>query len=129
MELVYLAVDSQLFQCLSYGGSADVEVLTQDSFRWDRVSRFELDEYFPPQLIDQLEIQRDGIFLSSFQIVFHSRWHSPFRFLVLHVFQMRSFFSAMIPAGTVVHTSRCHIRKNISFKFILIVDIWSVPVI
>ena len=88
MELVYLAVDSQLFQCLSYGGSADVEVLTQDAFRWDRVSRFELDEYFPSHLIDQLEIQRDGIVLSSFQFIFHLCLPCPFRFLILHIFQI-----------------------------------------
>ena len=93
MELVDLAVDSQLFQCLSYGGSADVEMLTQDAFRWDRVSRFELDEYFTPHLIDQLEIQRDGIVLCSFQFVFHSRLPCLFRFLILHVFQIGFIFS------------------------------------
>ena len=127
MKFVYLAVDSQLFQCLSNGGSADVEVLTQDTFRWDRVSGVELDEYFPAHLIDQLEIQRDGIFLSSFQFVFHSRLPVPFP--VFTCFSDSVPLSGVIPAGTVVHTSRCQIRENINFKFISVVDIWSVPVI
>ena len=106
MEFVDLAVDSELFQCLSYGGSADVEVLTQDAFRGDGISRFELDEYFPPHLIDQLEIQRDGIFLCSFQFVFHSRLPCLFRFLISHVFQIWFLISEMSPTGMVVHTSR-----------------------
>ena len=106
MKFVYLAVDSQLFQCLSNGGSADVEVLTQDTFRWDRVSGVELDEYFPAHLIDQLEIQRDGIFLSSFQFVFHRRLPCLFRFLISHVFLIWFLILEMIPTGTVVHTSR-----------------------
>ena len=47
----YFAVYSQLFQRLPYGGPADVEVLTQDSFRRDRISRFELDGKYSDELL------------------------------------------------------------------------------